>query len=138
MKTKIILSLCFSLICSLMFLGCTKDEPVDTLVNINIIGKWEIESRLTNNISNMAVLCCEFIEFKTDENIEDYLGLFQSESSNLINNGTFEVNVNDKTILIDLDNRQLLCDYSINADKLNLIYTDENNDTIDEIWKKVE
>lgn len=138
MKTKIILSLCFSLICSLMFLGCTKDEPVDTLVNINIIGKWEIESRLTNNISNMAVLCCEFIEFKTDENIEDYLGLFQSESSNLINNGTFDVNVNDKTILIDLGNRQLLCDYGINADKLNLIYTDENNDTIDEIWKKVE
>ena len=86
----------------------------------------------------MAVLCCEFIEFKTDENIEDYLGLFQSESSNLINNGTFDVNVNDKTILIDLGNRQLLCDYSINADRLNLIYTDENNDTIDEIWKKVE
>lgn len=134
MKTKIILSLFLSL----TFLGCTEDESVDVLTSINVIGKWEIESRFTNNISNMAVLCCEFIEFKTDDNIEDYAGQFKSESFGLTNEGTFDVNVTDNTILIDLGNRQILCDYSINADKLNLIYTDENNDTIDEIWKKVE
>lgn len=131
---KVILSL-FLL---LAFLGCTEDESVDVLVNTNIIGKWEIESRLTNNVSNTATLCCEFIEFKTDDNIEDYLGQFESESSDSTNEGTFDVNITDNTILIDLGNRQILCDYSINADELNLVYTDENNDTIDEIWKKVE
>ena len=135
MKTKVILSL-FLL---LTFLGCTEDESVDVLVNTNVIGKWEIESRLTNNLSNTAALCCEFIEFKTDDNIEDYLGqLFKSESSGSTNEGTFDVNVTDNTILIDLGNRQILCDYSINTDRLNLIYTDENDDTINEIWKKVE
>lgn len=126
------------LLISIVFFGCTEDEPVDTLTNTQVIGKWEIESRVTNSISSGAVPCCEFIEFTPDENIEDYLGQFESESSGLTNEGTFEINVMDNTILIDLGNRQMLCDYTVNADRLNLIYTDENDDTINEIWKKVE
>lgn len=135
MKTKIILSLFILLFTTV---GCTEDEPVDKLTATNVTGKWEIESRFTNNISSAAALCCEFIEFISDENIEDYIGQFESESSGLTNEGTFEVNVTNNTILIDLGNRQLSCNYSVNSDKLNLVYTDENNDTIDEIWKKVE
>lgn len=134
MKININLSL-FILIS--IFTCCTNDEPVDILRDANIIGKWEIESRLTNNVSNAAAICCEFIAFDYDTNTEDNIGTFQSENSGETNYGIFEINTIDKIINIDLNNsRQVLCQYQIDANHLSLTYTDENDNTIHETWTK--
>lgn len=50
--------------------------PNDRLLDIGILGSWEISGESINGISELTVKCCRFMEFKPDDNKQDFRGRF--------------------------------------------------------------
>ncbi|MHA7843446.1 MAG: hypothetical protein ACX93I_09020 [Winogradskyella sp.] len=109
----------------LMAFQCESDDPapLDSLETTGIFGRWEITDEIMNGtISDMLPRCCEFLEFEPDNNITDYKGnLSYTDTQGLVNNGTFEVDTNNQTILFIYDNNdEFIFDFSINESEVNL------------------
>lgn len=105
---------------------CESDDPApfDILDTTGLLGSWEIQDEIINgNISDMIPKCCEFLEFDPDDNITDSKGLLTyTDSQGLVNSGTFEVNLDNQTILfIDDENDEFIFDFSINESQENLM-----------------
>lgn len=111
-----------------------QEDSMDALDEFENLGKWEIQARLVNNISDTPALCCEFVEFTPDANTNDSLGQFTYTSSFDSIVGTFAVSQSD-SLHIYLDNDTHVRYFEVHENTLNLRYT-ENGDSIDEIWGK--
>ena len=109
----------------LMAFQCESNDPTpfDSLEATGLFGRWEIANEVMNGvISDMLPKCCEFLEFIPDDNIRDNTGFLTfTDSQGLINNGTFEVDITNQTILfIDDDNDEFTFEYSVDESQENL------------------
>ena len=109
-------------------------QSTDSIEQYGLIGEWEIQSRVVNNITGMPALCCEFLVFSADQNTNYNIGNFSYFGNGDNTAGTFEV--------IDFDNMQFLIDgtvhyrsFAVNGNYLSLDYI-ESGDSISEIWIK--
>lgn len=110
----------------LMAFQCEGDDlaPLDGLETTGIFGRWEITNEIMNGtISDLLPRCCEFLEFESDNNITDYKGNFSyTDTQGLVNNGSFEVDTTNQTILFIYDNNdEFIFDFSINESEENLV-----------------
>ena len=128
----------------LMAFQCESDDPApfDNLEQIGLLGQWEIQDEVINgNISDMIPRCCEFLSFESDDDILDNKGLLTyTDSQGLVNNGTFEVNIDNENILfIDNDNGEFIFDFSIN-DSQEILTIDFSEDEINytQSWTRIE
>lgn len=128
----------------LMAFQCESDDPAqfDNLETTGLLGKWEIQDEIINgNISDMIPKCCEFLEFYPDDDITDSKGfLTYTDSQGLVNSGTFEVNLDNQTILfIDNENDEFIFDFSINNSEENLtIDFIEDGTNYTQSWNKIQ
>jgi len=128
----------------LMAFQCESDDPAhfDNLVEIGLLGQWEIQDEVINgNISDMIPRCCEFLNFESDDDIRDYKGLLTyTDSQGWVNNGTFEVDIDNETILfMDNENDEFIFDFSIN-DSQEILRLDFTEDGINytQSWTRIE
>jgi len=130
----------FMLVFTLITLvGCEKDEneKQDNLQQTGIIGKWKLESRSIDGISSLAVECCDYIEFKTDNELDDFKGEFMAYGTGYETTGEFELNTTENTIHFDYNNTCRSYEYQIFAGLLEFIYM-EDDQKIGEDWRKEE
>jgi len=127
----------------LMAFQCESDDPapLDNLEEIGLLGQWEIQDELIyDNISDMIPRCCEFLKFETDDDIRDNKGLLTyTDSQNLTNSGTFEVDINNQTVLfVDNENDEFLFEFSLDESKENLtIDFTEDGINYTQNWSKI-
>ena len=50
--------------------------PNDRLLDIGLLGSWEIAEESINGISDLTVKCCMFLDFGPDDNKQDFRGRF--------------------------------------------------------------
>ena len=125
-------------------LGCAKEvdsnpnegeqQSTDLLEQYELIGEWEIQSRLVNNISGMPALCCEFVEFSVDQNEIDNIGIFSYNGNGESVAGTFEV-IDSENMKIFINGNIHPHSFAVNGNYLSLAYI-ETGDSISEIWVK--
>jgi len=92
-------------------------------------------------ISDMIPRCCEFLAFIPDDTIRDNKGLLtHTDSQGLVNSGTFEVDIDNQTILfIDNENDEFVFHFSINDSQeiLTIDFT-ENASLFTQSWIRIE
>ena len=115
--------------------------PFDSLEATALLGSWEIQDEIINgNISDMIPKCCEFLEFDPDDDIRDNKGFLTiNDSQGLVNSGTFEVDIENQTILfIDDDNDEFLFQFSVNEaqETLTIDFT-EDGTTYTQGWARI-
>lgn len=122
---------------------CASDNPnsFDNLDTTDLLGRWEIQDEIINGISDMIPKCCEFLEFEKDANNTDNKGLLTyTDAQGLVNNGIFEVNLENQTILfIDDDDDEFNFDFNVDNSQENLTINfieDGNNYT--QTWVRKE
>lgn len=122
-----------------LLLSCNNDDDrnnQDLLEEIGLLGRWEIQSRLVNNISDLSALCCEFLEFQTGEAVSDTKGNLIYSGNGQDNNGTFEINNNGDVLLVDFGTG--IDQYEINIqDNFLIIEYLQNNDNYSENWIRI-
>jgi len=128
----------------LMAFQCESDDPapIDNLEPIGLFGRWEIQDEVMNEIiSDMIPRCCEFLTFIPDDTIRDNKGLLtHTDSQGLVNSGTFEVDIDNQTILfIDNENDEFVFHFSINDSQeiLTIDFT-ENASLFTQSWIRIE
>ena len=121
--------------------SCAKDdekskiEPTDNLEQFGILGQWKKVSRVVNGISNLAVECCDYIEFSTDSLPTDLRGVFNSNGIGYETNGVFELDDINASIEFVFNDEQIL--YGIQISETTIVFDYfENNDSIVEYWNK--
>ena len=147
MKNTIILlltvALCFS---------CSNDDdnyPTAGLQNSPIIGQFEVFSRCggtdgsENTICPLILLCCDFITFVDDANVNDNMGKFTSIVAGETYTGVFTLNETNNTILLvrDDNSNESTIIYSFNDDDNVLSfkeYQDNNTDFDTSDWNRIE
>ena len=118
--------------------SCNDDEELvgkDLLQDIGIIGKWKLESRAVDGISNLAVECCDFIEFEQDEQTDPLTGHFKAYGYQFETNGSFTMNLDEESILFQYDDSQKLYAYVLEENILAFRCT-ENGQEISETWRR--
>ena len=128
----------------LMAFQCESDDPasIDNLEPIGLFGRWEIQDEVMNEIiSDMIPRCCEFLAFIPDDTIRDNKGLLtHTDSQGLVNSGTFEVDIDNQTILfIDNENDEFVFHFLINDSQeiLTIDFT-ENASLFTQSWIRIE
>ena len=128
----------------LMAFQCESNDPspIDNLEPIGLFGRWEIQDEVMNEIiSDMIPRCCEFLAFIPDDSIRDNKGLLtHTDSQGLVNSGTFEVDIDNQTILfIDNENDEFVFHFSINDSQeiLTIDFT-ENASLFTQSWIRIE
>ncbi|MEO1259797.1 MAG: hypothetical protein AAFZ15_13475 [Bacteroidota bacterium] len=130
------------LICLLFSVGCQNDDetaPPNPLSEVGILGQWEIQQRSYGGIAPLLPFCCQFFEFKDDEAPDDLTGLYKYEGDIYTDNneGTFTIDLQNTTILLEREDKQFLLSYQIDSTSLTLNY-DEGGVEIEEVWRKLE
>jgi len=126
-----------------VFTSCEKDEekgkiePSDNLEHFGILAQWKLNSREINGISSLAVECCDYIEFETDNLPTDLSGLFNSNGVGYETNGVFELDILNESIEFAFDDKQKSYGIQISDTRIVFNYF-ENNDSIVEHWIKEE
>ncbi|MGB5323387.1 hypothetical protein [Lutimonas sp.] len=118
--------------------SCNDEEELigeDILQDIGIIGKWKLDSRAVDGISNLAVQCCDYIEFEQDKQTDSLSGNFKAYGYLFQTNGIFTLNLNEESILFQYDNTQKVYTYTLEENILAFRYT-ENGQEISETWRK--
>lgn len=124
---------------SLLCTSCEKNDEKgkigtsDNLEILGILGQWKLESREINGISSLAVECCDYIEFETDNLPNDLNGLFRSNGLGYETNGVFQLDSSNETIEFTYNGDQKIYDLQIVDTRLVFKYL-ENNDSIVENW----
>ncbi len=113
--------------------ACKGPAPADPLEVIGVLGNWEIQSRLYDNIGNMSALCCEFIEFTPDRNFDDMIGNYHATSTGSDVQGVFEVDESAMTITFTRNQDSMVWNYQLNDDALAFTY-EEGGQIISEDW----
>ena len=126
----------FLLITCLFMLGCNNDiQQDDNLFQYEIIGKWKLESRAINNITDLSIACCDYLEFNVDDNPADNKGIFVASGVGYEQQGVFELNTTNTTLEFDYDNSVKTYDYQVSDNIIHFMYS-ENDDEIMESWRK--
>ncbi len=122
---------------ALLVFSCSSDsdnasEPVDQL-----LGEWQITSRLVNNIGSLAVLTGNF-EFLEDSNPNDNRGIaINTDSAGFETELKFIVSPSSQTILFtDDDGNETTYNYTVEGDVLSFDYSNEEGN-ISELWEKL-
>lgn len=140
MKTYNIFLVLFALFITAIS-SCEKNtaSPTDDLEATGIVGNWEIGFRLFGGISDLRVLCCEYIEFMADEQPNDLAGMFNTSSPGFQGDGTFVLHPSDSTIVLTFseNDRQLSRVFQISENFLTFTYQ-EGNQTIEEGWRRAD
>lgn len=119
--------------------ACESDEieRKDNLEKIGILGLWKLEMRIVDGIANMAVECCDYIEFYLDSEPDDLSGKFKAYGIGYEKDGIFQINSTNDTILFDYDNTQILYKFDVLDSSLSFYYSEDNQE-IAENWRKEE
>lgn len=117
--------------------SCNDDEEIfiDRIEDAGIIGKWKLESRQINGISNLAVQCCDYLEFEQDDEPDDLRGSFQAYGFLYEADGTFTLDLNVGSILFEYDDSQRKYSYGLDEDTLTFFYPEDGNEII-ETWRR--
>lgn len=123
----------------ILFMSCdnTDIEQTDNLDQSGILGQWKLESISTNGISDLSILCCEYIQFIADDELNDLRGEFTTSGNGSSTNGVFELNTANNTIHFEYDNSQNSYEFHISNNFMSFTY-EENNQEIIEGWRKEE
>ena len=130
----------FLAILVLVFLmGCSNAEESETmdLEQTGILANWKFEKRFVNNIANLAVECCDYIEFSDDSHDNDLKGSFTSRGTGYETFGTFEINTASQVITFHFNDNQLIYWYDLQGDRLTFDF-EENGQEVEEVWIRVE
>ncbi len=128
----------------LLAFQCESDEieVADNLDTTGLFGSWEIQDEIINgNISDMIPKCCEFLRFDKDGDVSDNIGLLTyTDSQGLVNDGIFEVDLDNQTILIIYDdNDTFMFDFSVNnAQEILTIDFSENGTNYTQTWIRIQ
>jgi hypothetical protein len=117
--------------------SCQKSEPapLDELDQLGITGQWKLESRTVDGITSLIIECCDYIEFKVDNEPDDLKGEFISFGVGYETVGQFEINRTENSIDFYYNNQQKTYDFRIQNDLILFTYF-ENDQEITESWKK--
>ena len=107
----------------------TEPEPQSPLAQTGILGKWEIESYAVNGIVNMAIYCCEFVEFLEDERPDDLHGRYLSYGSGTESEGRFTIDPVSLKLVLDSSKETRNFEYQLQESRLTVTYM-ENDDMI--------
>lgn len=120
-------------------MSCEKEDlsQVNKLEQIGVLGQWKLESRVVNGISDLAVQCCDYIEFNSDGNSDGLKGKFKAFGTGYETNGEFELKNSNKTLQFDYDNTQKLYGFQISDEVITFTYSEDNHEVI-ENWRKEE
>jgi hypothetical protein len=120
------------------FLACDKDQKdqSDKLLELDILGEWQLESLSFNGIIDLSVPCCDFLELDTGNETYDLKGNFVASGTAYETGGTFELNTAYDSILFDSNNSHKKCHIQLMDDTFVLTY-DEKNQNIIESWKRL-
>lgn len=116
--------------------GVNEAEQLDNLEEIGLLGEWKLDSRSVNGISDLSIQCCDYIEFKTDNDPSDLKGEFRSRGVGYETNGLFELKDSDKTIQFVYNNVQRAYEFQLSGDRLTFIYPEDDSEII-EYWRKL-
>lgn len=126
-----------SLIVLFIFSGCESDDgntKIDSLTEVGLIGTWQLETRIINNVSDPSIPCCQTIEFSTDTNPDDMIGLFSATDVGSVKTGDFELKNQNEIIEFRFGDDILTYDISISNTITSFSYT-ENGHSIKEDWR---
>lgn len=122
------------------FAACEKEDvlpPVDALTYTGVLGEWKLELREFGGISDMAVPCCDYLEFSTDGNETDLKGLFSARGPGYEVNGIFELDWPITQLVIQDENEQDTYGFVLTGERFELSYTVDGNEVV-EVWRKTE
>ncbi|MBE0637089.1 MAG: hypothetical protein IH598_01045 [Bacteroidales bacterium] len=112
-------------------------ETSDNLEQFGILGKWKLETRTINGITDLSIQCCDYIIFKPDSEPDNLKGEFTASGVGYETNGVFELNPSNSIIYFNYDNSQKSYEFQI-SDNLTTFTYNENNQEIIEDWRKEE
>lgn len=125
------------------FSSCKKEdnEPlpvnkVDKLDEIGILGEWEIESRVINGIDDMLPICCEFLDFQTGSNKDDFNGNMRYAEIDRDIAGKFEIDQANMTIEFIFEDYNYPSNLEIKDNVMHLTYSNEGL-VIEDAWVRV-
>lgn len=127
----------------LLALTCGEDVkyPNDKLLDIGVLGTWEISVESINGITDMTVNCCRFMDFVPDDNNQDLKGRFiYRDGERQISEGFFTVNPNQETIFfLWNDDKELVYQYkfSNSFDYLTFTFSEDDLDFV-QGWAKID
>ncbi len=128
-KTRPSLLLAFSII---LLASCknqsTDPQETDLLRETGILGTWEIQTYVVNGIMDLSVECCEFTEFREDDQPDDYHGTYRTYGPGYESNGSFTLNVPNSTLTLDDPDNPRVFEYLIQDDQLRIRYTEDEDD----------
>lgn len=119
-----------ALIFALSVISCDTEDNSNSnpLIEIGLIGEWEIIGRGINNISSLEALCCETLSFFDDNNERDLNGSYIFDEHGIITNGSFTVNLEENTIDYATGNSDTTTlEFTINNSILEVWYFDDDN-----------
>lgn len=109
---------------SFFLINCSNDDSntmSESLESIDVLGRWEVSARGTNNVTSAEAFCCETLELMDDSNPQDLKGIF-SYDYGTITNGTFTVDLNDDVFI-----------FTTEDDTTNSLYFNRDADQL-EVW----
>jgi hypothetical protein len=119
--------------------SCNDDEEIpitrDRLEDTGILGKWKLESRAVNGISNLAVECCDYIVFYQDREPDDLSGNFEASGYQYATIGIFTLNLDEESILFQYEDRNMEYTFDLEQNTLNFLYVEDKNE-ISETWRR--
>ena len=124
----------------ILFVGCSDDDRnfTDELEQIGIVGNWEISSRSINGITPLIALCCEFIEFKADENKEDLSGIYHWSDGQFSDSGIFKIDIINQALILQDENDEDVYEFLISESGQEFILNYFDNESlISESWIKI-
>jgi hypothetical protein len=124
---------------ALLLSGCAKEDTqqLSELEQTGILGKWEIQGRITDQISDLKAYCCEFIVFVEDNQPTDNRGEFNSYGTGYETDGTFEINLTGDTVSFNFNDKYLKYRFEVQDTILTFSYEDDGHD-VSEDWIKRE
>lgn len=123
--------------------GCEKNEgekeeieQTDNLNETGFLGQWKLEARSKNNISDLSVECCDYIEFKTDDDLSDLKGAFIATGVGYGTKGDFELKPSDNLIEFNYEDSEKVYEYQMINDVIIFTYLEEGNEVVED-WHKL-
>ncbi|MBO6880332.1 MULTISPECIES: lipocalin family protein [Winogradskyella] len=115
--------------------SCSRDEDHNYSAIENLIGQWELQSRILNDTDPQPTDDAKFI-FRDDNDIRDFKGLFTLESNDT-SSGTFKITNNGNVMEFETSNGITFSyEYILNTATLVLGYANADGDVVKETWIK--
>ena len=128
--------LCTLFVFSMMsFTACEKEEPLDHLEQLGVLGKWKLQTRTINGITGLEILCCDYLDLLPDSEYNDLDGEFKSTGPGYETDGTFRIDESRDTIEFSFNRRQLVYGFHLSKDLMTLSYSEGSGNFMDD-WRR--